>query len=68
MNKSSLNRRLLEARDLFVEEIKRKLPEALNSLGILKARGYDPQVGHALYMFAHTLKGTGQTLDRKSVV
>lgn len=53
---------LEEAKEIFMREVKDRLPGSLEALQRVKSGLYDPEAVSVLYRFAHTLKGSGQTV------
>lgn len=49
-----------KAKEIFLREVKRRLPESQAALAYLEENGYDPQKAEIVYKFAHTLKGSGE--------
>lgn len=54
---------LNKAREIFLQEVRDRLPEALEALSILKNQGYNKKASEELYRFSHTLKGSGQMVN-----
>lgn len=54
---------LNKAKEIFLQEVRDRLPEAIEALSILKNEGYIEQASEKLYRFSHTLKGSGQMVN-----
>ncbi|HWT27658.1 MAG TPA: diguanylate cyclase [Mobilitalea sp.] len=51
-----------KARKIFIDEVKDRLPEALEAMKIISSLEYDSQAISLLYRFTHTLKGSSETI------
>lgn len=61
MKKKSASKKnvMAEARNIFLAEIKQKLPECQAALATLQREGYSKEMCKIIYKFGHTLKGSG---------
>lgn len=53
---------MLKAQKIFLTEVEDKLPSAWKTLELLEKKGFCLDLSMELYKFAHTLKGSGQTV------
>jgi len=61
------NRVMDTARNIFLQQVERKLGEAQQALSTLQVQGYDPQTCQTLYRIAHTFKGSGQMVGLRDI-